>query len=122
MLNAVAVGNLGQDAETREAGETTVVNFSVATSQRVKKGSKWEDQTTWVRCALFGQRAESISEHLTKGKLVAVRGSLSMVEFEDKEGNTRHSLEMRVDDIKLLGGKKDEDGGSKSAPKGGKKK
>ena len=121
MLNAVAVGNLGQDAETREAGETTVVNFSVATTTRVKNGQKWEDQTTWVRCALFGSRAESIAEHLTKGKLVAVRGSLFMREYETKKGETGHSLEMRVDDIKLLGGKKDTEEERPSTKKGAKK-
>lgn len=120
MLNAVAIGNLGQDAETREAGDTTVCNFSVATSTRVKNGQKWEDQTTWIRCALFGSRAESISQYLIEGKLVAVRGSLMMKEYETKSGETGHSLEMRVDDIKLLGGVKTEDD-EKPVKKGSKK-
>ena len=42
-------------------------------------------------------------QYLTKGTRVAVSGSLSLREY-DKDGETRTSLELNVQDVALLGG------------------
>ncbi len=99
MLAATVVGNLGQNAELGDAEGTPVVNFSVASNSKIKGN----DHTTWIRCAFFGKRAESVAEYLTKGKQVAVRGGLILREYESKNGSGT-SLDMRVDDLQLLGG------------------
>jgi len=109
MLAATVVGNLGQDAELGDANGTPVLNFSVASNTKISG----EDHTTWVRCAFFGKRAESVAEYLVKGKQVAVRGSLNLREYEGKNGSGT-SLDMRVDDIQLLGGAKSDEAPSKS--------
>jgi len=110
MISVTVAGNLGADAQVGEAGDTPVVNFSIASNTKVKG----EDVTTWVRCSFFGARAEAVSQYLTKGKSVVVRGSLSTREYE-KDGETRYSLECRCDDVQLFGGKKED---SAPAPKG----
>lgn len=115
MISATVVGNIGQDAETREAGETTVTNFSIASNSRAKVDGEWTEKTTWVRVAFFGTRGAAVSEYLVKGKTVAVRGALELRTYQTKEGEERTSLEMRADDVQLLGGKVD--GGEKTAPK-----
>ena len=97
-MNVLSVtGNLGKDAEVREAGGTTVCNFNVA----AKAGYGEREQTLWVRCALWGKRAESgLVQYLTKGQQVAVSGELSTREYEGKT-----YLECRVNDVTLCGGK-----------------
>jgi single-strand DNA-binding protein len=115
MISATVAGNIGQDAEVREAGDTSVVNFSIASNGRSKVDGEWVETTTWVRVAFFGARAQAVSQYLVKGKTVAVRGELSMRTFETKKGETRTSLELRADDVKLLGGKVG--GGEAPAPK-----
>lgn len=99
MISATVVGNLGRDAELRSAGNTPVVSFNVASSEKSKDG----ETTTWTRVSFFGSRAEKIIPYLTKGKTVAVRGSLSLREYQGKDGTTKTSLELRADDVKLLG-------------------
>lgn len=96
------VGNLGKDAETRylQSGDP-VVSFSVG----VKSGYGEKATTTWARCAMFGKRAESVSQYLTKGQLVGISGEVTLREWNDKEGQKRSSLEVRVNDLTLLGKK-----------------
>lgn len=107
MISATIVGNLGMDAELREVGDTQVLGFLIASNSRRKVEGEWKDEVTWVRVSLFGARAESLSEHLSKGKQVAVRGALSMREYTAKDGEVRTSLECRADDIQLLGSRGD---------------
>lgn len=98
-------GNLGRDAEVRQAGGSTVCNFNVA----VKSGYGDRQETIWVRCALWGKRAESrLVQYLTKGQMVAVSGELSTREHEGKT-----YLECRVSEVTLCGGK---DSGNYQAP------
>ena len=96
------VGNLGKDAETRylQSGDP-VVSFSVG----VKSGYGDKATTTWARCAMFGKRAESVSQYLTKGQLVGISGEVTLREWDDKQGQKRSSLEVRVNDLTLLGKK-----------------
>lgn len=101
MISCTLVGNLGSDAVTRHAGNTPVVSFRVASTEKNKSG----DVTTWVRVDAFGDRFSKIIGYLVKGKQVAVRGSMSSREYQAKDGTTKTSLELKADDIQLLGGK-----------------
>lgn len=105
MISATVAGNLGADAETHDAGETTVTNFSIASNSKVKG----EKTTTWVRCAIWGSRGEGLVKYLTKGTKVTVTGSLEAGIFKDKV-----QLDLRVDQLELMsGGREDAD-----SPKG----
>lgn len=102
-MNSISIsGNLGKDAEVRHlpTGDA-VCNFSVADSQGRDKPSIW-----W-NCSLFGKRAESLSQYLTKGQTVTVIGTITEREWTDKEGNKRKAQEVRVSDLALQGGKRD---------------
>lgn len=100
-MNSITItGNLGKDAELRSLNDgTAVLSFSVADNQGKDKPSIW-----W-NCSLFGRRAESLQQYLTKGQQVTVVGSVSEREWTDKEGNKRKSMDVRVNDIALQGGK-----------------
>lgn len=99
-------GNLGRDSEVRytSAGDA-VVSFSVG----VKSGYGDNASTTWAKCSMFGKRGESVAPYLTKGQLVGVSGEVSMREWEDRQGQKRSNLEVRVNDLTLLG-KRDDSG------------
>jgi len=106
-------GNLGQDAETRHsANGDAIVSFSVG----VKSGYGERATTTWARCAMFGKRGEAVSSYLVKGQLVGVTGEVSMREWDDKQGQKRQSLEVRVNDLTLLGKRDSEPRQSQPAP------
>lgn len=96
MIHGSFAGNVGRDAEVRNAGGTPVCGFSVA----VTMGFGDKQTTQWVNCSLWGKRAESVAQYLTKGKQVTVWGQLSLRSYEGKSGPAT-SLECRVDELKL---------------------
>lgn len=104
MISAVVFGHLGQDAELKQVGGKPLLSLSVASNSRKKVGTEWVDATDWVRVSLFGERATKLAQHLTKGKGVVVRGSLTVREYE-KAGAVKFSIDMRADDIEFAGGK-----------------
>lgn len=102
-MNSITVsGTLGRDAEVRylNSGDA-ICNFSVADSAGRDK------PTIWWNCSLFGKRAEALSQYLTKGQSVTVVGSITEREFTDKNGNHRKSMDVRVNEIALQGGRRD---------------
>jgi len=101
-MNSVQItGNLGRDAELKNLGDSVVCSFSVGDSQGRDK------PTIWWNCSLWGKRGESLAQYLVKGQQVTVFGSVSEREWTDKEGQTRKSMELKVNDVALQGGKKE---------------
>lgn len=96
-------GNLGRDAEVKYLPSgSAVCEFSVAATA----GYGTRKKTLWIKCSLWGKRAEgSLPELLVKGQSVAVSGELSMREWEGKDGAMRKELELNVNDITLIGQK-----------------
>jgi single-strand DNA-binding protein len=69
---------------------------------------------------MFGKRAESLAKlNLTKGTKLAARGAMKLREFDKKDGGKGFSLEMRADDVELLGGGAGREPGKDAAPKYG---
>lgn len=101
MNNWSFTGNLGKECEQRVTPNgDAIVSFSVA----VKSGFGDKETTTWARCAMFGKRGEAVAPYLNKGQQVAIVGEVTLREYE-KDGQKRHSLEVRVNDLTLIGGK-----------------
>ena len=101
-MNSITVaGQLGKDAEVRFLSNgDPVAGFSVADSQGKDK------PTIWWNCSLFGKRAESLAPYLVKGQAVTVSGTLTEREYE-KDGVKRKSMDLRVNDVALQGGKRE---------------
>lgn len=101
---AVIVGRLTRDAELKYTSSgTAICAFSVATNARVKKGDQWVDEPSYWDVDIFGKRGESVSQYLTKGKLVAVEGDMRQDKWE-KDGQTRMKVRITANDVQLLGG------------------
>jgi len=102
MNNITVAGQLGRDAEIRTMPNgDQVASFSVADSQGKDK------PTIWWNAQLFGKRAASLQPYLVKGQSVTVTGSVSEREWTDKDGGKRKTMEIRVNDVALQGGKRE---------------
>lgn len=110
MLNASAIGNLGNDPVMKySTNGAPFLRFNVATNGRVRNQSgEWEDRTEWVRCTVFGQRAETLSQHLTKGVRVYVAGRLEARPWTDTNGNLRAGLELVADVVEFMSQRQDD--------------
>lgn len=99
MISATVSGTIGKDGELKTVGQHEVLEFSIA-SRRWEKSA---EATDWVRVSFWGQRAAKVAAYIKKGGKVAVRGSLYGRAYAGKDGPAC-SLEMRADDVELLGG------------------
>lgn len=106
------VGYLGRDPEIRYTSDgTPVCSFSVATTERKKdKSGDFQDVTTWFRITAWRRLAEIANQYLSKGKQVYIEGKLSQSEYQDKDGNTRTTLEVNCSDLQFIGPRGDEGG------------
>lgn len=103
MLKIQMIGRLGQDSIVNNVNGKTVVNFSVAHSEKYKNNQGGEvNKTTWVSCAYWTDRL-NIANYLKKGTLVFLEGKPEVKTYNDKNtGNILPQLTMRVISVQLL--------------------
>lgn len=112
MIKLQIVGNLGKDCIVKEINGKNVINFSVAHTERFKDAQgNQKERTTWVECAYWTDRT-AIAPYLVKGMMVYAEGSPEADPYTNKEGQAAATLRMRVQNIQLLGGNKDNQGAS----------
>ncbi len=105
----IIAGNLGRDPEMRYTPDgKAVTSFSVATSRRYKD----KNETTWFRCTVWGNQAETASQYLHQGSKVLVEGRLTPDQtsgsprvFQRKDGTYGASYEITVDSFRFLSSK-----------------
>lgn len=103
MNTLIIAGTLTRDAELKYLPNgDPIANFSIADNQ----GGRDKTAIFW-NCQLWGKRAESLSQYLTKGQAVTVTGSVSEREWTSKDGEKRKSMDVRVNDVALQGGRRD---------------
>jgi single-strand DNA-binding protein len=108
----ILVGRLGRDPEmTYTPGGMAVCKFSLATSKKKKDGA---EVTSWHRCTAFGKTGEMIGQYLSKGRELYVEGELQYGQYE-KEGVTRYTTDIIVNQFSFIGGGKGGGGGQENA-------
>lgn len=110
-INACSIsGNLTKDVELRSThGGSAVATFTVAVNDRKKdqQSGEWIDVPNYIPCVMFGKRAESIGNFISKGSKVTVLGKLRWSQWQDKQTQkNRSKIEVIVDEIEFMSGSK----------------
>jgi single-strand DNA-binding protein len=103
------IGNLGMNPEVKEIGNNKkLAKFSLATSAiyKNKDGEKVSD-TQWHNVIAWGNQAKLAEKYLKKGHEVSIEGKLNIRSYNDKEGIKRYITEIIVNEILMIGNKKD---------------
>ena len=120
-INRVIIsGNLTRDPELRATQSgLPVLGFGVAVNDRRKnqQTGEWEDYPNFIDCTMFGARAQSLSNYLSKGTKVAIEGKLRWSQWE-REGQKRSKIEVIVDELEFMSSRNSDSsyGGGYSAP------
>ena len=114
-----AIGRLGRDAEVKYSADgKAITTFAVA----VDDGFGDRKVTSWIDCALFGDRGPKISEYIRKGDRIGITGSIRLDNYKTRDGEDKSKIAMRVQDVTLLGDKREEApqrGGGSGGSRGG---
>ncbi len=103
----ILIGHLGQDPELRYTGSgTAVCNIRLATNESYKDSNgELVERTEWHTVVAWARLAEICGEYLKKGSQVYFEGSLQTRTWEDRDGNTRYSTEVKAQEMQMLDSK-----------------
>lgn len=102
MITIQAVGRLTKDAVLNYTNNgKSVANFTMA-CKRKHTDKDGNPQTTYVRCVLWGKRAELLAKYTRKGALVSLDGELTSRQFDDQQGITQYITEITVENFDFL--------------------
>lgn len=97
------VGNLTADPELRfTPSGAAVANFTIASTPRNfdKNTSDWKDgETLFMRCSIWREAAENVSETLQKGMRVIAQGRLTQRSYETTSGEKRTVIELEAEEV-----------------------
>lgn len=101
---ALIIGRLGQDPEIRYTqSNTAVANLSIATNERFKDSmGEWKERTEWHRVVAWGRKAEICQQYLKKGSQVYIEGPIQTRKWEDRDGQTRYTTEIKALGLQML--------------------
>ncbi|MDH9161267.1 single-stranded DNA-binding protein [Staphylococcus succinus] len=98
MMNlTILTGRITKDLEIKKAGQTQVLNFSLAVDNPFKK-----DDVSFFDIVAFGKTAELLNNYCNKGSKIAVEGNLKQDRFTDKEGKNRSVVRVIANRIEFL--------------------
>lgn len=105
-LNVVTlVGRAGRDPEVRYFESGSVVCKVTLAVDRARKNN---DEPDWFTLEMWGKTAEVAANYVRKGSLIGITGALKFDRWQDRAtGAERTSPVVRVDQLRLLGSKRD---------------
>jgi single-strand DNA-binding protein len=101
MIKLVVSGRVGQDAEVKNVGDTTVCSFSVAHTEKVY-GQTPSEKTVWINCSIWGERGVKLAPHILKGTFVVVEGTGGVNAFM-KNGTPEGVIRCMVNSLEFGG-------------------
>ena len=101
------VGRIGRNAELKDTkGGIALCEFSVAVSKKTGRGEDRKEKTTWFKCTIWRDRAETANDLIRKGAQILVSGEVDVEAYIDKRTNEpRASLTITVGTFQLLSSK-----------------
>ncbi len=82
---------------------TAVCNLRIATNESYKdQDGQLVEKTEWHSVVAWSRLAEICGEYLKKGSRVYFEGSLQTRSWEDRDGNTRYTTEIKAREMMML--------------------
>jgi single-strand DNA-binding protein len=98
------VGRLTRDPELRHLPSgTSVLQLGVAVNGRQKDDAgNWIDKPNFFDVKVFGNQADTLNTHLSKGRRIGVDGRLDWSSWEAQDGSKRSKVEIVAQSVQFL--------------------
>ena len=116
MNKAILIGNLASDPETRTTQSGIAqCTFRLAVQRRFanQQGVREAD---FLQIVCWRQTAELCARYLSKGRKVAVEGSIQTRSYDAQDGTKRYVTEIVADNIEFLSSREEGQRGGYDAP------
>ena len=104
MLNRIIImGRLVRDPELRTTQSgIPVTSFTLAVDRDFKSRDSGEKSTDFIDVVAWRQTAELCARYLSKGRKVAVEGSIQNRSYDAQDGSKRYITEIVADNVEFL--------------------
>ena len=107
MNKAILIGNLANDPESRTtASGIAQCTFRLAVNRRYTN-QQGVRETDFLPIVCWRQTAELCARYLSKGRKVAVEGSIQNRSYDAQDGTKRYVTEIIADNVEFLGSRDD---------------
>lgn len=112
MIKLQVIGHLGRDCVTNTVNGKSVMNFTVAHTEKYRDAQNQQrEKTTWVDCSYWSDRT-AIAPYLKKGTQVFIEGIPDVRTYTKTDGTFAATLSLRIMNIQLLGSRSEGANGS----------
>ncbi len=115
MNKVIITGRLTADPELRQTQSgISSCRFTVAVNRKYADKDTGERQADFITCVAWRQTAEFVSRYFSKGKMIALEGSLRTGSYQDRNHSdvTHYTTEVYVDAVEFCGDKSGNSGGN----------
>ena len=114
------VGRLTRDPELRHLPSgTPVLEMGVAVNGRQQdEGGNWVDKPNFFDVKVFGNQAEMLSQHLSKGRRIGIDGRLDWRSWEAQDGSKRSKVDVVAQTVQFLDSRQDGEQSAQYVPAG----
>ena len=108
MNKVIITGRLTADPELRQTQSgVSSCRFTIATDRKFKNKATGKKEADFISCVAFRQTADFIGKYFTKGKMIAVEGSLRTGSYQDRNHpDVKHyTTDVLVDNVEFCGDK-----------------
>ena len=101
MKELQAIGNIGNDATSKDVNGEILISFSIAVNRKTKDG---EEKTDWIGVVT---KHEKLMPYLLKGTKVFVRGYFKIGTYQNKDNQSVATITCypNIGEIELLSAK-----------------
>lgn len=116
----ILVGNVGRDPDVKYFDNgSAVANFTLATTERgytAANGTQIPDRTEWHNIVCWRGLAKVAEQFIRKGSQVYIEGKIRSRTYDDANGVKRYISEIYVDNLELLGRRREAEGADQTPP------
>jgi single-strand DNA-binding protein len=114
------VGRLTRDPELRHLPSgTPVLEMGVAVNGRMQDDAgNWVDKPNFFDVKVYGNQAEMLSQHLSKGRRIGIDGRLDWRSWEAQDGSKRSKVDVVAQSVQFLDSRMEGEAGGQYVPAG----
>lgn len=109
---ATISGHLVRDPSTKEVGDTSVTEFTVAVNDKYKD----REDVMFLDCKMWGNRGTAFAQYHNKGDAVLVGGKLKQEKWETQGGEKRSKIILNAFEFTFIKAKDTDPSSASVAP------
>lgn len=108
MNKVFIIGRLCSDPSLKfaQGSGTAVASFTIAVDRNFTN-QNGQREADFIKIVCFKKQAENVANNLSKGRLVAISGSIRTGSYEAQDGSKRYTTDIYADEVKFLDWPKD---------------